>query len=326
MSIKIMKNLSTRDTSPHSWMIMLMIIMTMGVFLYILVSTVSVPPPIASSPMITNGPFPSKKKTLSPSSMDTTVDHANGADHLDNTKDQHSLYSSSHHILYDNATNTPVTHTQLLQFSSDWMKRYFASLPKIIRPSGAMTTDHPATANKTDDDSSITTGSWMLGTTAVSSAEVMPSQFFIYDTKIVFDPKTSSYMFTLLMDLPPIRISISPIYSKYYPEINPYIHTIELTYSWKFIKTTGTLLPTMTLSSMKISPVPWETNRYYMMYIQTKNSPLCLPDMIPPVSFTEEELKSFLLQTEIFSVVNTNSPPSVDIISKPLPSSTKTFL
>ena len=296
------------SSSPHSWMIMMMIILTMGAFLYILVSTVSVTPP---SFQALHHQHPAPAHTKQDKLVNSSGTGSTGGAGKNGTVEG---IHSEHHVLYDNETNAPISHAQLMQFSNDWMKNYFSSLPTMIKPPVPTSTDD-TTATSTIAPKE---GSWMLGNTHVLQIEVIPSQFFIYDTKIVFDAKSSSYMLTLLMDLPPIRIHISPVYSKYYPEINPYIHTAEFTYSLKLDPESGTPMATMTLSSMKIVSVQWESNRYYMMYIQTKNSPMCLPDMMPPIPFTKEELESFLLQTEIFAVINTNSPPNINMVSKPV--------
>jgi hypothetical protein len=139
----------------------------------------------------------------------------------------------------------------------------------------------------------------VLGSTAVHSICVEKPVFFIYNTHVNYDPISNLFHVKILMELPPIRVFISPEYSKYYPLINPYIHVVEATYGWR-VKEDGMLESAMRLEKFDIFMVDWERNRYWNTYIQTINSPMKVPDMPPPISWSKDELTAFFLQTNLF--------------------------
>lgn len=127
--------------------------------------------------------------------------------------------------------------------------------------------------------------------------------FFIYDVQVL--SVSDHFLVTILMELPPVRVWYEDKeYYQFYPLINPYIHVVELTYKWGFNPYTLEMDKDMTLESMKLHMVGWDSNRYYTMFIQTKNSPLYLSKIPKPIPFTEKELHSFLQDTKLLDTIN----------------------
>lgn len=170
--------------------------------------------------------------------------------------------------------NEPATQSQLRSTTSSFIKHYIHSVPNEL------SINH--------DD--------------IKKIQIASFNFFVYNVVINYDNKSHKFHITILMELPPIKIFVSPVYSEYYPYLNPYIHVIELTYDWR-IKKDNVLDDRLRLKDLKIFMVDWEMNRYHNLYLQTKNSPLILKNMPPPLEFSEQDLKNILLQSGLFQSI-----------------------
>lgn len=134
--------------------------------------------------------------------------------------------------------------------------------------------------------------------------------FYMYDCNVSATP--DYLLTTILMELPEIRVVLKdhPEYSQYYPNLNPYIHAVELVYRWGYDKQTMEPDDYMTLSHMKILMVSWEDNLYRKSYEQVKNSPLHRVQTPTPLRLQKEELHDFLTKCHILdNIAMAFSPP-----------------
>jgi len=172
----------------------------------------------------------------------------------------------------------PIPHTELRTVSNTILRDYIHALPETIQ-----------TANDL-----------VLGGHPVQSVAIEKPVFFVYDAAAVYDPVKHSFRVTIVVELPPIKIVISPTYSRYYPLLNPYIHVAQFTYRWD-VRADDTLDTMMRLETVELFLVDWDRNRYWNTYMHTVNSPMKIPDMPPPLQFTKEELEAFFLRSQLFT-------------------------
>lgn len=153
------------------------------------------------------------------------------------------------------------------------------------------------------------------------SKVTIDKNFFIYDVQVLF--VSDHFMVTILMELPPVRVWYEDKeYYEFYPLLNPYIHVVELTYNWGFDKQTFEMDKEMRLEKMELHMVPWESNRYQTMYVQTKSSPLYLAKIPEPIPFSEKELHAFLREIHLLETI----PMEEGLSAKPVNTSPVSML
>lgn len=280
--------------SPHGWLIMFLILMTMGVFLLVVLTATASPSPCQSLLcMSLNKDEPStiKKSTMPPALL---------APMAMTTAPPMTTTGVMKRLLIDGKT---ADHSSIIRLMNEELRRHFSSLPPNLPLQPSSSLQQPSSLQPVAAAVGLDLGGKRVTRISVGK------NFYIYDCKIIHRPSNPYLEATLLIDLPSIEINFSTIYAKYYPLINPYIHVVELHYRWGF--TDGIMDSIMSLESIRLYMVDWSMNRYRNMYIHTKNSPMCFSDMPEPIPFTQEQLHQFLLQSHLFATLPISSPNSL---------------
>lgn len=265
--------------SPHGWFIILLIVFTMCVFLFVMVCTGQESTSVPHKPkrITTSAPF--FFSTTPPPTAVKIVREGN--------------------VLHRN---------DKIDLVKGSMKKHFHSLPDVVKT---------ADDNKTDAEKAVyspKTVSLSLHGYEISKFSVGKS-FYVYDCQTSITP--SSLMVTILMELPEISVEFKdhPEYSMCCPTINPYIHVVELVYSWGYKKDTMETNDYMTLSGIKICMVPWEDNLYRKAHEQVKNSPLYNVNVPTPLNLKKEELQDFLMKSGVLNQIAMVFNPPVSLMS-----------
>jgi len=236
-----------RISSPpplHAWFLILLILLTMGFFLFIVIST-------------------SNRENLDPASIskEFSIKSENIDERPETTMESMALYTG----------DDLVSNTDLMRMIQKYIRVYLHGMETEL---------------STDK---------LLGGKNVVSVRVDKTGFYVYDINASYDPGQGVFIVSVLMELPKISVVLSDPYSRYYPDINPYIHAVEITFSMD--------TKSLKMRSIQLFMVDWIVNRYNTMYIQTKNSPICLRDMPPPMDLSSEELHEFITSLHLFSEI-----------------------
>lgn len=270
-----------KKESPHGWLIVFLIVFSLSVFLLAMV--LSVDPDkkmkvgvatntkkIKNNPTTTSSSPPIKAKPLLTSTVPPIADRV--------------------------ARNGKVLRRHdKVAIVGETLKRYLHALPDKIVPTKDDEID-VRTAYSTKDIT-LTLHGYEVSEFSVGN------NLYIYDCSIV--PTTDYLVVTVLMELPQISVILKehPEYSMYYPTINPYIHVVELVYTWGYDKETLETHPRMDLTNLKIFMVSWENNLHRKSFEQVKNSPLYKSNVPAPLDLKKEELYDFLIQSKIMEKV-----------------------
>lgn len=230
------------QSSPHGWLIILMIVFSICVLLMTLVFTVA-------ATDVNRG-----KRTILPKPIEKT-----------------QKITGTFGVRKGSKMLSKNEKTNLIQ---EAMRRYFNSIPPI----------------KVD---------LAMHGMQISNIKV-GKNFYIYDCQMV--PMSDHMVVTILMEMPEISIEFKdrPDYSQCCPTINPYIHVIELSYSWGYNKKTYEAYNGMKLMNIKLYMVQWKDNLYKKAYEQVRNSPLYESKIPPPIDLQEKELYDFIKGTTLF--------------------------
>lgn len=263
--------------SPHGWLIILLIVFSLGVFLTATVLT-SVPPKTITDTA-------KKEKDPPPTSVDL-MPPAPPAEHLSVARNGRVLRRHDKHDVVQEA-----------------MRRLLYSFPDklVMEP------------YKDDKRPPYKASEFSLHGYAVSSISVGKS-VYLYDCTIV--QASDHLVVRVLMELPEMRVLLRdhPAYSEYYPTINPYIHAVEATYKWGYDPATLETHNHMRLTNLKLTMVSWEDNLYRKSYEQVKNSPLYRVNVPLPLDLQKEELYDFLIATGVLNNVPMIFDPPIILV------------
>jgi hypothetical protein len=148
----------------------------------------------------------------------------------------------------------------------------------------------------------------------VASVSVGKS-FYMYDCSIT--QADDHLVVVVLMELPEIAVVLRDHadYSKFYPNINPYVHAVELVYKWGYDADTLETHDAMHLTNLRIFMVSWEDNLYRKSHEQVKNSPLYRVPVPTPLNLKKEDLYDFLMGSGIFKHVPMIFDPPIVMFS-----------
>lgn len=262
-------------SSPHGWLVILMIVFSLCVLLLAIVFT-STEPNVHCRPQLS-------QQLLPPS--ETTTPPTNASQLIQGTK-----------VLYRKEK------TDLIQ---ETLRRYVNALPPQIHTTELKPTNTTATTTKT---------ALSLHGIEISNFSVGKT-FYIYDCNIA--PSTNHIVVSILMEIPEITIEFKdrPEYNQCCPTINPYIHAVELVYSWGYNKDNLETYNGMKLTNLKIYMVSWEDNLYNKAYQQVKNSPLYKSNVPAPLDLQKEELYDFLKESNLFERIPMVFDPPIKLHS-----------
>lgn len=271
-----------KKESPHGWLIVFLIVFSLSVFLLAIVLSVE-PDKKTNIGVATN----TKKTSLT---NDPTTSSAP-------IKTKPMLTTTTVPPIADRvARNGKVLRRHdKVAIVGETLKRYLHALPDKIVP----TKDEEIDVRTAYSTKNITL---TLHGYEVSDFSV-GKNLYIYDCSIV--PTTDYLVVTVLMELPQISVTLKdhPEYSMFYPTINPYIHVVELIYTWGYDKETLEAHKRMDLTNLKIFMVSWENNLHRKSYEQVKNSPLYKSNVPVPLNLKKEDLYDFLIQSKIMEQV-----------------------
>lgn len=180
--------------------------------------------------------------------------------------------SSSNKLLVYKKEKVEKPHLNTL--TQDWLKRFFESVSE-----------------------NVGNGLVVRGQT-VKGVQVGKS-FLIYNVKLT--SKNNGFLLHITMEPPELKIQWeNEIYGQFYPLLNPYIHVMDLIYTWTW---TGQPTFTLQLEQMDVQTVPWKSNRYHNDYRDIKGSPLYKVPVPEPLDLSKEEITEFLKSTGIFQTL-----------------------
>lgn len=167
-----------------------------------------------------------------------------------------------------------VEKTKLNTLTQDWLKRYFESVSGDIG------------------------NGLLLKEQKIKGVQVGKS-FLVYDVKLI--SKNNGFLLHLTMEPPEIYLKWeNEIYVSFYPFLNPYIHVMDLIYTWTWTDQPNFNLQ---LEQMDIQTVSWTSNRYHNNYRDLKSSPLYKMPVPEPADFSKEEILSFLKKLGLFQTL-----------------------
>lgn len=261
--------------SPHGWLIILLIVFSLGVFL---TATLLTTTPKTTAKMIGKDPPPTNVDLMPPAPASKNMSVARNGKVLRRHDKQEVVHEA--------------------------LRRLFYSFPDKLVMEPYKDDKRPPYKSE---------GAFFLHGYAVESVSVGKS-VYLYDCTIMQASDHLVVRVLMELPEVRVLLQDHPEYSKYYPTINPYIHAVEATYKWGYDPNTFETHDSMRLTNLKLMMVSWQDNLYRKSFEQVKNSPLYRVNVPLPLELQQEELHGFLTATGILNNVPMIFDPPIVLV------------